>query len=93
MGAALGLCMSEKQVIDAKIAAAASRRKLQLGWRNMWLGLLIGVCLWLGALVVFTGVPLWGAVIHQAFGALLFAVLTTAFLRPFAKQRSRFGND
>ena len=47
----------------------------------------------LGALVVFTGVPLWGAVIHQAFGALLFAVLTTAFLRPFVKQRSRFGND
>jgi heme A synthase len=36
---------------------------------------------------------LWGAVIHQAFGALLFAALATAFLRPFVKQRSRFGND
>jgi heme A synthase len=47
----------------------------------------------LGALVVFTEVPLWGAVIHQAFGALLFAVLSTAFLRPFVRQRSRFGND
>ena len=46
----------------------------------------------LGAMVVFTEVPLWGAVIHQAFGALLFATLATAFLRPFIKRRSRFGN-
>ncbi len=47
----------------------------------------------LGAMVVFTGVPLWGAVIHQAFGALVFATLATAFLRPFVRRRSRFGND
>ncbi len=47
----------------------------------------------LGAMVVFTEVPLWGAVIHQAFGALVFAALATSFLRPFVKRRSRFGND
>ena len=46
----------------------------------------------LGALVVFTEVPLWGAVIHQAFGALLFSALALAFLRPFVRERSRFGN-
>lgn len=46
----------------------------------------------LGAMVVYTEVPLWGAVIHQAFGALLFATLATAFLRPFVRRRSRFGN-
>ena len=47
----------------------------------------------LGALVVLTEVPLWGAVIHQAFGALLFAALATSFLRPFVRRGSRFGND
>lgn len=47
----------------------------------------------LGAMVVFTEVPLWGAVVHQAFGALLFAYLATAFLRPMVRRRSRFGND
>ena len=46
----------------------------------------------LGALVVFTKVPLWGAVIHQAFGALLFCALALAFLRPFVRERSRFGH-
>ncbi len=50
--------MSEKQVIGAKIDAAASRRKLQLGWWNMWLGLMIGVCLWLGCLVVYKLAPI-----------------------------------
>ena len=49
--------MSERQVIEAKIDAAASRRKLQLGWRNMWLGLLIGACLWLAALAVYKLAP------------------------------------
>ena len=72
MGAALGLCMSEKQVIDAKIEAAAGRRKLQLGWRNMWLGLLIGVCLWLAALAVYKLAPIpqvtliWAGIIGLA---------------------------
>lgn len=47
----------------------------------------------LGAMVIFTAVPLWGAVIHQAFGALVFAALSTAFLRPFVRRHSRFGND
>ena len=49
--------MSERQVIEAKIDAAGSRRKLQLGWRNMWLGLLIGACLWLAALAVYKLAP------------------------------------
>ena len=49
--------MSERQVIEAKIDAAASRRKLQLGWRNMWLGLLIGACLWLAAIAVYKLAP------------------------------------
>lgn len=61
--------MSDKQIIDAKIEAAASRRKLQKGWQNMWLGLLIGVCLWLAALGVYKLAPipqatlLWAGVI------------------------------
>jgi hypothetical protein len=50
--------MSEKKVIEAKIDAAASRRKLQLGWRNMWLGLLIGACLWLAALAFYKLAPI-----------------------------------
>lgn len=49
--------MSERQVIEAKIDAAARRRKLQLGWRNMWLGLLIGACLWLASLAVYKLAP------------------------------------
>ena len=44
----------------------------------------------LGAVVVLTGVPLWGAVVHQAIGALVFAALAFAFLRPLAR-RHRFG--
>ena len=44
----------------------------------------------LGAVVVVAGVPLWGAVLHQATGALVFAALAVAFLRPFAR-RQRFG--
>ena len=74
--------MSEKQVIDAKIDAAARRRKLQRGWRNMWLGLLIGVCLWLAALVVYKLAPvpqttlLWAGVIGLALplAGLLFGL-------------------
>ncbi|SVE53555.1 uncharacterized protein METZ01_LOCUS506409, partial [marine metagenome] len=50
--------MSEKQVIDAKIQAAANRRKIQHGWRCMWRGLLFGVCLWLVALVIFKLAPI-----------------------------------
>ena len=74
--------MSEKQVIDAKIAAAARRRKLQWGWQNMWLGLLIGVCLWLASLSVYKLAPvpqttlLWAGVIGLALplAGLLFGL-------------------
>ena len=44
----------------------------------------------LGGVVVLTGVPLWGAVVHQATGTLVFAALAFAFLRSFAR-RQRFG--
>ena len=74
--------MSEKQVIDAKIDAAARRRKLQRGWQNMWLGLLIGVCLWLASLSVYKLAPvpqttlLWAGVIGLALplAGLLFGL-------------------
>ncbi len=74
--------MREKQVIDAKIAAAARRRKLQWGWQNMWLGLLIGVCLWLASLSVYKLAPvpqttlLWAGVIDLALplAGLLFGL-------------------
>ena len=74
--------MSEKKVIDAKIAAAARRRKLQWGWQNMWLGLLIGVCLWLASLSVYKLAPvpqttlLWAGVIGLALplAGLLFGL-------------------
>ena len=64
--------MSEKRGIDAKIVAATRRRKLQWGWQNMWLGLLIGVCLWLASLSVYKLAPvpqttlLWAGVIGLA---------------------------
>jgi hypothetical protein len=64
--------MSGKKVIDAKIDAATRRRKLQWGWQNMWLGLLIGVCLWLASLSVYKLAPvpqttlLWAGVIGLA---------------------------
>jgi hypothetical protein len=74
--------MSEKKVIYAKIAAAARRRKLQWGWQNMWLGLLIGVCLWLASLSVYKLAPvpqmtlLWAGVIGLALplAGLLFGL-------------------
>ena len=76
------LCMSEKQVIGAKIDACARRRKLQRGWQNMWLGLLIGVCLWLASLSVYKLAPvpqttlLWAGVIGLALplAGLLFGL-------------------
>ena len=43
----------------------------------------------LGAVVVLTGVPLWGDVVHQAIGTLVFAAIAVAFLRPLAR-RHRF---
>jgi len=55
--------MSEKLIIDAKINATASRLKLQHGWWNMWLGLLIGVCLWLGCLLVYKLAPIPQAIL------------------------------
>ena len=64
--------MSEKQVIDAKIQAAVTRRKIQLGWHSMWRGLLIGVCLWLVTLVMFKLAPipqaslLWAGIVGLA---------------------------
>jgi len=74
--------MSEKQVIDGKIQAAAIRRKIQHGWRCMWRGLLLGVCLWLMALVIYKLAPipqvslLWAGIIGLALpiGALLFGL-------------------
>ena len=82
VGAALCLCMSEKQVIDAKIQAAVTRRKIQLGWRSMWHGLLIGVCLWLVTLVMLKLAPipqaslLWAGIVGLALpvSGLLFGL-------------------
>ena len=58
--------MSEKQVIDAKIEAASGRRKVQAGWRSMWLGLWFGVCLWLVTLVVYKLEPISTASVFWA---------------------------
>ena len=67
--------MSEKQVIDAKIQAATRQRKILLGWRCMWRGLLIGVCLWLVALVVFKVVPIsHSALLWAGFAGLALPV-------------------
>ena len=67
--------MSEKQVIDAKIQAATRQRKILLGWRCMWRGLLIGVCLWLVALVVFKIVPIsHSALLWAGFAGLALPV-------------------
>lgn len=74
--------MSKKQVIDAKIQVAARHRKIQLGWHCMWRGLLMGVCLWLVALLVFKIAPipqaalLWAGVVGLALpvGGLLFGL-------------------
>ena len=82
VGTALSLCMSEKEIIDAKIQAAARRRKIQFGWRSMWCGLLIGVCLWLVTLVMFKIVPIpqaylfWAGIVGLTLpvGGLLFGL-------------------
>ena len=64
--------MREKKIIDAKIVAASNRRKLQRGWQNMWLGLLIGVCFWLASLSVYKLAPVpqttlfWAGVVGLA---------------------------
>jgi hypothetical protein len=68
--------MSDKQVIDAKIQAAAKRRKLLLGWRCMWRGLLIGVCIWLLALVVFKVAPIsYATLLWAGFVGLVLPVV------------------
>ena len=68
--------MSEKQVINEKIEAAAGRRKIQAGWRSMWLGLWIGVCLWLVTLVTYKLMPISTATVFWAVMAgLTFPVI------------------
>ena len=68
--------MSEKQVIDAKIEAASGRRKVQAGWRSMWLGLWFGVCLWLVTLVVYKLAPISTASVFWAVAVgLMFPVV------------------
>lgn len=75
------------------IGAARSRRQAPRFYSDTRMAFLLVLGeVGLGAMVVFTEVPLWGAVIHQAFGALLFSALALAFLRPFVRVRSRFGN-
>ena len=65
--------MSEKQVINAKIEAASGRRKVQAGWRSMWLGLWFCACLWLVTLVVYKLFPIstatvfWAVMVGLAF--------------------------
>ena len=50
--------MSKKQVINEKIEAAAGRRKIQAGWRGMWLGLWVGACLWLVTIATYKLLPI-----------------------------------
>ena len=65
--------MSEKQVINAKIEAASGRRKVQAGWRSMWLGLWFCACLWLVTLAVYKLFPIstatvfWAVMVGLAF--------------------------
>ena len=63
MGTALSLCMSKKQVINEKIEAAAGRRKIQAGWRGMWLGLWVGGCLWLVTIATYKLLPISTAMV------------------------------
>ena len=49
--------MSQKQLIAGKLKAAASRRQIQLGWRYMWMGFWIFVCLWLASLIFYKLFP------------------------------------
>ena len=49
--------MSQKQLIAGKLKAAASRRQIQLGWRYMWMGFCIFVCLWLASLIFYKLFP------------------------------------
>ena len=84
--------MSEKQVIDAKIQAATRQRKILLGWRCMWRGLLIGVCLWLVALVVFKVAPIsHSALIWVGFAGLALPVggLIYGLAKRFAENRNQ----
>ena len=49
--------MSQKQLIAGKLKAAASRRQIQLGWRYMWMGFWIFVCLWFASLIFYKLFP------------------------------------
>ena len=87
------LALATAALVTSLYVAARLRRadasRLHRDARLAFLLVLLEVAL--GAVVVFTGVPLWGAVAHQAIGALVFTVLAFAFLRPFAR-RHRFGH-
>ncbi len=63
--------MSDLQIIQSTVAAAARRRRLERAWRGAWLGLLGTAALWLAALGAWKTLPLplWALAAAGAAGA------------------------
>lgn len=68
--------MSEIQVIQTVLEKTARRKRWQRAWKGFWQGLLVGSCLWLGALVVYKLLPVPGMVLAGAGVAALMAMAT-----------------
>ena len=82
------LALSTALLIGALFFVGRARRDAAPGFHHLLTVAagLVGIEVVFGATVVFLLMPLWIAIIHQAFGILVFAVLAAAYLRPHVEQ-------
>ena len=77
--------MSQKQLIACKLKAAARRRKIQLSWQCMWMGLWICVCIWLLSLISYKLFPV-PTITFFWVGLLSFIVPLSGLIWGFTKK-------
>ena len=77
--------MSQKQLIASKLKAAARRRKIQLSWQCMWMGLWICVCIWFLSLISYKLFPV-PTITFFWVGLLSFIVPLSGLIWGFTKK-------
>ena len=83
------LALTTALLIGALFVVGRARRATAPGFHHVSVAAaLVAIEVVFGATVVFLLMPLWIAIVHQATGILVFALLAAAYLRPHAQPAS-----
>ena len=83
--------MSDLEIIRATVERVARRRRWQRGWTGLWRGVLVGGCVWLGAVALYKVLPLPASTLLGAAG-LAGLALVAGFVRGMARRESHLAS-